>query len=44
MNKKTQEIKLSIKTALNNLNNYVSSHIGKTNNLTKCFSTDASVI
>ena len=44
MNKKTREIKSAIKTALNNLNNYPSSHIGKVNNLTKCFSTDASVM
>jgi len=45
MNIQIQEIKLSIKkTISHNLNNNLSSYIGKINNLTKYFSTDASVI
>jgi hypothetical protein len=44
MNIQIQEIKLSIKTTSHNLNNNLSSHIGKINNLTKYFSTDASAI
>jgi hypothetical protein len=43
MNKQILEIKLSIKTVSNHLNNNLLSHIGKTKNLTKYHSTGASV-